>query len=225
MELLLYERPRERLREKGARSLSISELLQVIIGSGTAALPVGKVARSIANCLERSYKQSSEPTYSELIAVTGIGDAKACQLLASIELGRRVGAGLVVKSTPNYGQLITPLASARKPSIMCISLDGTGAVIQSQTVKRAASEHYSLTAKRMVSAALSDGAVAIVLGVGCASQSPNVTMGDLSLTKGLTDSLKAVGVRLAYAGIVHKAGVQEIALAVSHGNGKVRSSG
>ncbi len=82
------ERPRERLTKMGSGALSGPELLALVIGRG---IP-GTSALTIAQELVRRFKNVkgvSDATLEELSAVPGIGPAKAAQLKACFELGRR----------------------------------------------------------------------------------------------------------------------------------------
>jgi DNA repair protein RadC len=88
MEYELYQRPREKLRIKGAEALSIAELLQIILGSGSSKISGAKIARLI----EKLFVEN-RVNYETLICTEGVGEAKACQILATIELSRRVGPG------------------------------------------------------------------------------------------------------------------------------------
>ena len=83
-------RPRERLLEAGPSTLSDGELLGLLLGIGsrekTAVELAGEVI-SEAGGLHGLYEVNAH----ELMEVNGIGEAKACIILAAVELGRRIG--------------------------------------------------------------------------------------------------------------------------------------
>jgi DNA repair protein RadC len=86
--MALRDRPREKLARLGATALGDNELLALVLGSGTR----GANALTLANLvLEAAGGLHGLPacTREELRRVVGVGDAKAAQILASIELGRR----------------------------------------------------------------------------------------------------------------------------------------
>ncbi|MBE6032246.1 MAG: DNA repair protein RadC [Firmicutes bacterium] len=86
------ERPREKLLRGGASSLSSEELLAILIGSGTKQFSAADLARRIL-CLEGGGLAGlGEITPEELYAVPGMGEARTCQVLAAVELGRRMAA-------------------------------------------------------------------------------------------------------------------------------------
>ena len=88
-ELPKSDRPRERLILEGVENLSNEELLSILLGSGVAGDSVKGVA---VNLLKATGGVSNlkEFTYQQLLQIRGIGMAKACILLASIELGKRM---------------------------------------------------------------------------------------------------------------------------------------
>lgn len=85
------ERPRERLRDAGASSLANAELLAILLRTGTAAESVLDLA---ARMLARfdGLEGLARAGYADLRGFHGLGEAKAAQLQAAIELGRRLGA-------------------------------------------------------------------------------------------------------------------------------------
>ena len=85
----LLERPRERLITKGPNSLSDSELLAIILKTGTKSLSAKDLATDIIKTY-KSIKNLKNITYQELIKINGIGEAKACQILATLEMAKRI---------------------------------------------------------------------------------------------------------------------------------------
>jgi DNA repair protein RadC len=83
------ERPRERLLRHGPESLSTVELVAILLGSGTKASPVLKLAQEIVTHFG-SLQQLAEATLEELRHIKGIGLAKAIQLKACMNLGLRL---------------------------------------------------------------------------------------------------------------------------------------
>ncbi|MFH0779117.1 MAG: UPF0758 domain-containing protein, partial [Candidatus Eisenbacteria bacterium] len=82
------DRPRERLLMKGSSSLSDAELLAVIFGRGTRGAGVLSIADDILRRFGTARLVSA--SFEDLKRTRGIGAAKACQILACLELGRRI---------------------------------------------------------------------------------------------------------------------------------------
>jgi len=83
------ERPRERLRERGAAALSSSELLAIILRTGT---PSENVLALASRTLARfgGLTGLAKASFGELCSQRGLGEAKAAQVKAALELGRRL---------------------------------------------------------------------------------------------------------------------------------------
>ena len=85
------ERPRERLRHYGAGQLSNAELLAILFRPGMQGENVVAMATRILARFE-GLATLSRTSFDELCAEKGLSEAKACQLLAALELGRRVSS-------------------------------------------------------------------------------------------------------------------------------------
>jgi DNA repair protein RadC len=83
------ERPRERLVQFGAESLSVAELIAIVLGSGTKETPVMQLAQCMLSKFG-NLEQLSDATIQELCQIKGIGLAKAIQLRAAFNLGLRL---------------------------------------------------------------------------------------------------------------------------------------
>ncbi|MFZ2969994.1 MAG: UPF0758 domain-containing protein [Minisyncoccia bacterium] len=83
------ERPRERLVKFGEQALSAQELLQVILGRGVAGESVAITAQKLLSKFG-SLQKLAEASIEELSSVKGIGPAKAAQIKAVFEIGRRL---------------------------------------------------------------------------------------------------------------------------------------
>jgi len=92
------QRPRERLLTYGSKTLSAAELIAILLGTGlsggTQKLSAVNLGQHILNELSQGGRQSLEAlrniSATELMALPGIGEAKAATILAAIELGKRV---------------------------------------------------------------------------------------------------------------------------------------
>lgn len=85
------ERPRERLMKNGASSLSDSELLAILISSGTKNLSALDLAKILLDRFH-SLRELASRDVSELKSIKGIGLAKAITLAAAFEISRRIQA-------------------------------------------------------------------------------------------------------------------------------------
>lgn len=80
------DRPREKLQQKGAETLSDVELLAILLGKGVEGHDVMSVAASVLKVLDNS---EEKPDINELKKIEGVGPAKATLITAALEFARR----------------------------------------------------------------------------------------------------------------------------------------
>ena len=88
-ELDWNDRPREKLLEKGESQLSNSELLAIILGSGNKEKNAVELAQEVLFSNENSLSNLAKLSLSDLQKFKGIGEAKAINIIAALELGKR----------------------------------------------------------------------------------------------------------------------------------------
>lgn len=85
----IEDRPREKLVIKGRESLSESELLAILIGSGSNKESAVQLCRRILNDVGNNLNSLARLDIADLIKYKGIGEAKAISIIAALEIGRR----------------------------------------------------------------------------------------------------------------------------------------
>ncbi|MBR5062905.1 MAG: DNA repair protein RadC [Prevotella sp.] len=83
------DRPREKLRDKGAEILSNAELLAILIGSGSSRESAVELMKRVLSDCHNNLNTLGKKTIQELCTYKGIGEAKAISILAACELGKR----------------------------------------------------------------------------------------------------------------------------------------
>ncbi|MBQ6064753.1 MAG: DNA repair protein RadC [Prevotella sp.] len=83
------DRPREKLRDKGAEILSNAELLAILIGSGSSRESAVELMKRVLSDCHNNLNTLGKKSIQELCTYNGIGEAKAISILAACELGKR----------------------------------------------------------------------------------------------------------------------------------------
>jgi len=94
----LEDRPREKLLYKGISSLSDAELLAILIGSGSNDKSAVDLAREILNIASNNLNRLGKLDVHDLVKLKGIGTAKAINIMAALELGRRRKSAEIMES-------------------------------------------------------------------------------------------------------------------------------
>ncbi len=83
------DRPREKLLQKGRESLSDSELLAILISTGSKNKSAVELSKEVLQLGKNNLNELGKLSVKDLITIKGIGEAKAITLVAALELGRR----------------------------------------------------------------------------------------------------------------------------------------
>jgi DNA repair protein RadC len=109
-ELSIADRPREKLIQLGAAGLSNTELIAIILRSGSQALPLSIICKSLVEAIHDNISNLDSFSVEQIAKVKGIGEVKAVTLLAAIEIGKRSlrqAAPLCLKHDMEVEQLIS----------------------------------------------------------------------------------------------------------------------
>lgn len=93
------ERPREKLLRTGKENLSTAEILAILLRSGTKEKSALELASELMTVSAEGIGFLAECRPEELAKIRGIGLAKACEILAAVELGRRIASRPSAKRT------------------------------------------------------------------------------------------------------------------------------
>jgi DNA repair protein RadC len=194
------ERPRERLVKFGEQALSAQELLQLILGRGVAGESVAVTAQKLLTHFG-SLQELAEASIEELSLIKGIGLAKASQIKAAFEIGRRLST-----QTPSYKskELTDPekvyrlikskLKDYHKEHFYIFTLNSRGYSIAEVSV---GSLNASIVHPREVFAeAIKNKAASVVFAHNHPSGDPEPSEDDLVLTKKLVESGKILGIEV-----------------------------
>ena len=111
----LDDRPREKLIEKGSKSLSDAELLAILLGSGSRSESAVGLAKRILNYAQNNLTEFGRLGVEDLMQFKGVGEAKAVILCSAFELARRRKSEVVerdkVTSAMDVFNQIAPLIS------------------------------------------------------------------------------------------------------------------
>jgi len=88
-EWAVEDRPREKMLEKGIRSLSEAELIAILIGSGSREESAVELSRHVLASVKNNLNELGKKSINDFKQFKGIGDAKATTIAAAMELGRR----------------------------------------------------------------------------------------------------------------------------------------
>lgn len=192
----INERPRERLIQVGAKAISNSELLAILLRIGVSGVNVIDLANGILNKYGglRGIKKAS---YEELSAEKGVGPAKAAQILAAVELGRRL-ASLVDEndritihtSTDVYEMVRYEMESFDHEELWVINLDTRHRVLVTDKLYKGSLNSSPIRIAEIFRKPVSRNAAAIILVHNHPSGDPKPSAADIAVTRSILDAGK-----------------------------------
>jgi DNA repair protein RadC len=195
------ERPREKLLRQGASVLSDGELLALLIRSGTGKETAIDLGRRILT-EQRSLRNIAGMSANELMRIHGIGEAKAVELLAAFELGRRVqGAKLedrtTIRSPEDVFRVLQPrLRDLKKEVFYVLLLDSKNGLQREQEVTSGTLNASLVHPREVFKPAIDFLAASVIVVHNHPSGNPEPSAEDKEITKQLVEAGKILGIPL-----------------------------
>lgn len=190
-------RPREKLRARGIASLSESELLALLLGSGTPGRSALRVARSLAR---RSPSELAGWPLSRWLRVPGIGPARASALTAAFELGRRAlawdGEKRAIRGPDDVLEQVRDLARARREHFVVLLLNARHELQGRETISIGSLNASIVHPREVFLPAILHSAASVVLVHNHPSGDPEPSEEDLSITRRLVEVGELVGIEV-----------------------------
>jgi len=199
-DLPMDERPREKLLEHGCESLSNRELLAIILRVGTRRQSALSLADQVLAHFG-SLRELREARCEELQAIEGIGLAKAAQILAALELGRRVQASVrmptVVRTPQDASDLVMEhLRYLDREVMRLLLLDSKHQVIATPVVSVGTLNASMVHPREIFKECIRRSAAAVIAVHNHPSGDPSPSSEDIQVTKRLFQAGEILGIDL-----------------------------
>lgn len=194
-ELPPAERPREKLKNKGAASLSDQELLAVVLGSGTRGHDVMQLSQRLLKIVD---EQGITPGLDLLCKVDGVGMAKASLVVAALEFARRRirPHDIKISMPPDVYPLIRHMADRQQEHFLCVSLNGANEVISIRTVSMGLVNRALVHPREVFADPITDRAASVIVAHNHPSGNLEPSEDDLAITRQLAEAGKTLGIKL-----------------------------
>ena len=211
-----HERPRERLIKYGADKLQDAELLAIILRTGAREDTAIDIARILLNKYG-SFRGIDAKSIGELCEFNGIGPAKAAQIKAALEIGKRLAAEQVkikerIDSCDDVMELIGPyMRDLNREVFKIILLTSRNNLISERTIFEGSLTESIVNAREIVKEALNNSAAGIIFIHNHPSGDPSPSTEDKNLTLKLVKACKMVGITTCDHMIIGKDGYYSFA--------------
>lgn len=211
------DRPRERLLDRGAATLTDSELLAVLIGSGGAGLGSAvDVGRSLLTRFG-DLRSLARASGGEVARVAGLGPARAARVLAALELARRVGQtgrapGARFRSGHEvYLAFRERLMLEKREVFVGVMLDGKGRPFREWVVSTGSLTASLVHPREVFEPLIRESAAAVLLVHNHPSGDPTPSPEDREITRRLRQVGELVGIRVVDHVVVGEEGYASLA--------------
>lgn len=197
------ERPQEKLLYRGASSLSNSELLALVIRTGTTEKSSIELAEDVLTYVTNNIGTLGRAEAKELTKIDGIGLAKASSIVASMELSKRVYADTVVSNkymlrdcTDVADLLMEEMLYEKREFLIELILNVKGEVESKEIISIGELSATNVHPREVLSPAIRKGAAAIIIAHNHPSGDPTPSDDDILSTRRLIEASSIVGIKL-----------------------------
>ena len=200
--------PYERFNAVGGRALTNTELIAILLRTGTKENNVLELAGDIlqlrdnpSNSLSVLYDVSKE----ELMAIKGVGEVKAIRILAVLELSRRLASESVLRDGSHLvcdepsavaGYYMESMRHEKQELIYLLLLDSRLTLIRTETLSMGTANAAICSVRDIYRRAVTAGAVNVILMHNHPSGIPEPSLPDLTLTQAVRDAGEILDIRL-----------------------------
>lgn len=196
---IIQKKPREQMLQHSAKTLTDQELLMVLLGSGTQAMPVDILSSQVLKTLGDLGRLECV-SFRELCDIKGIGPSKATTLKAAVELGQRVNLAQTLRygsivSGDQLGQwLIKYYRGLKQEQLMAIFLDTKNQVIAHEIIFQGGLNMSVAHPREIFHKAVMLSSARFIIAHNHPSGQPQPSKNDIDFSKRIVDCGKIMGI-------------------------------
>lgn len=196
------DRPREKLLLKGQRVLSDSELLAIIMGSGSRDESAVDLAKRILASVENNWNNLSRLSVKDLCKFKGVGEAKAISIITALEIGRRRAAqGLLEKPKIGSSQdafllLQSIIGDLPVEEFWVLYLNQGNFVVRKEQISKGGINQTSVDLRIIMKFALEEMATSLILAHNHPSGNLKPSQADINLTRKIKEAALSLDIEV-----------------------------
>ena len=196
------DRPREKLSLKGERALSDSELLAIIMGSGSREESAVELAKRILNSVDNNWNNLSRLSIKDLCKFKGIGEAKAISIITALEIGRRKAIQelpekpKITRSRDIFQVMQSIIGDLNVEEFWVLFLNQGNFVVKKELIGRGGFSYVAVDVRIIMKIALEEYATGIILAHNHPSGNLNPSRDDYRLTEKIKTAARTLDIEL-----------------------------
>jgi len=187
------DRPRERLERQGAQALSNPELLAILLGTGVPGLSAVQLAQELLDKYG-GLAGLHRADYQDLVQMRGVGPAKAAQLGAAIELGRRLAVSVpeerpAIQSPEQAAELVMyEMGALKQEHLRVLLLDTRNQLMRIIEVYQGSLNTSLIRIGEVFRDAVRENAASVIVVHNHPSGDPSPSPEDVAVTRAIIDA-------------------------------------
>ncbi|MGF7056501.1 RadC family protein [Brassicibacter mesophilus] len=196
------ERPREKLYKYGANALSNSELLAIIIRTGNKDSTAIDICQRLLASDKNGISFLAESSIEEITKIKGIGKCKAAQILASVELGKRILTSVdkdrirITSPQDVANVFMDDMKNLKKEYFKILMLDTKNQIIGMENISIGSLNSSIVHPREVFKEAIRRSSASIILAHNHPSGDPSPSREDINITKRLMEGGEILGIRV-----------------------------
>ncbi len=197
------ERPQEKMLYGGAGTLSNSELLALIIRTGTGDKSAVRLADEVISYANENTGGLGAAEVKELTEIDGIGEAKACSIVAAMELSKRLitdhqsAVRVRIRDSRQVAEiLMDEMMYEKREFFMTLNLNSKLQVESKSVISIGSLDSAPVHPREVVGPAVRRGSAAVIVAHNHPSGDPSPSPQDVDVTKRLIKASEILGIRL-----------------------------
>lgn len=199
----LTERPKSKMLFFGADALTNAELLSLVIQTGAKEKTAVDLARDTLSYVYDNGRDLGTAEVRELAEVYGIGETKACSIVAAMELGKRLATDRALKRLEHVRDsdqvanlLMSQFGDKKKEHFVALYLNTRLKVESQEIVSVGSLDSAPVHPREVFGPAIRRGAAAVLVAHQHPTGDPSPSEEDIRLTKRLINAADILGIRL-----------------------------
>lgn len=196
------DRPREKLMQKGKAALSDTELLAILLRTGSRNMSAVDLAQKILVDSKNKLNELGRLSVGQLMKYKGIGQAKAITIVAALELGRRrrgeeaLKRDKITSSTSVYEVMQPIIGDLNHEEFWILYLNNSNKVLQKKRLSQGGITGTLVDVRLTYKTALEIGATAVILAHNHPSGTLKPSQPDINLTKKLKRAGESLDIKV-----------------------------
>ena len=195
------ERPRERLVKYGPEALSNAELLAIILRVGTQEYSAIGMAEHLLSRFD-GLKGIASAGVEDLSEIKGLGTAKAAQIKAMVELGKRLAASTghsrpTIRSAQDAAEILMPeLRDQPQECFKAMFLNNKNEVLKTRTITVGSLDWSIITPRDLFREGISGNCASVIVAHNHPSGDPTPSKEDIDVSKRLVQAGQMIGIEV-----------------------------